>query len=291
MFVAMTLYDAEEQLRSKLAIIYDAREAANIADWVVEQLSGLQKIDRLINKTSVLSEQKETALQRYTHELLAHKPVQYVLNEAWFSGMKFYVDENVLIPRPETEELVEWINGIARQSKTVIRKILDIGTGSGCIPIVLKKKLPETKIYSCDISDAVLAVAHRNAALHQASVEFMKTDFLDPLQRSALPDVDCIVSNPPYIPAHDMHLIARNVTAYEPHLALFVPAEDPLVFYKAMADFGIKRFSPGGKLFAELHESYAAEVERLFAAYGFSFIEIKKDMQGKERMIKATWLP
>jgi release factor glutamine methyltransferase len=287
----MTLHYAEEQLRSKLSIIYDAREAATIVDWVMEHLSGLQKIDRLINKTRVLSEQNETALRQYTNELIAHKPVQYVLHEAWFSGMKFYVDENVLIPRPETEELVEWIIGTARQSNTEIRKILDIGTGSGCIPIVLKKKLRGTKIYSCDISDAALAVAHRNAALHQASVKFMKTDFLDSSQRSGLPDVDYIVSNPPYIPAHDMNSIPKNVAAYEPHLALFVPGEDPLVFYRAMADFGIKRFSPGGTLFAELHESYAAEVEKLFAAYGFSFIEIKKDMQGKERMIKATWLP
>jgi len=287
----MTLHDAEEQLRSKLSIIYDAREAATIADWVMEQLSGWQKIDRLINKTILLSEQKQTALEQYTHELLAHKPVQYVLHEAWFSGMRFYVDENVLIPRPETEELVEWIIGTAGQSATKISRILDIGTGSGCIPIALKKKLPETKIYSCDVSDKALVVAHGNAVSHRASVEFIKADFLDPSQRAGLPQVDCIVSNPPYIPAHDIHSIARNVAAYEPHLALFVPGEDPLVFYRAMADFGMKGLSPGGKLFAELHESYATEVEKLFEAYGFSSVELKKDMQGKERMIKATWLP
>ena len=287
----MTLHDAEEQLKSKLSSIYDTREAATIADWVMEQLSGWQKIDRLINKTSALSEQKETALRQYTHELMEHKPVQYVLHQAWFSGMKFYVDENVLIPRPETEELVEWVVEIARPSVSKIRKILDIGTGSGCIPIVLKKKLPEAEIYSCDIREGALAIARRNAASLHATVEFKKVDFLDPSQRLELPEVDCVVSNPPYIPARDINSIPRNVAAYEPHLALFVADEDPLVFYKAMADFGSKRLSAGGQLFAELHESHANDVARLFEACRFSSIEVKKDMQGKERMIKATWLP
>lgn len=278
----MTVQAAQQQLLTSLYELYDNREAANIADWVMEHITGMRKIDRIMHKQSPLAPDRLAKLEQYTRELLANKPVQYVLHEAWFCGMPFYVDENVLIPRPETEELVEWVVAEAGSKQS----ILDIGTGSGCIPVSLKKKLPQVKVYSCDVSSPALMIAAKNAAAQNITVHFIQTDFLDAGTWPTLPAVDIIVSNPPYIPHHNQYSMLPNVLAYEPHLALFVPNEDPLVFYEAIARFAQQKLLPGGCIFAEIHEDLGQQTKTLFESKGF-VAEVKKDFQGKNRMVKA----
>jgi release factor glutamine methyltransferase len=285
-FAAMTLHEAQQQLTKSLYDLYDDREAANIADWVMEHVTGMRKIDRIMHKQSPLAPQRIDQLQQYTRQLLDHRPVQYVLHEAWFCGLPFYVDENVLIPRPETEELVEWIAEDVRSRKYF--SILDIGTGSGCIPISLKKKLPQAEIYACDVSEQALAVASKNAAAQQTPVHFLEADFLNTATWPTLPAVDVIVSNPPYIPHHNQSTMLQNVLAWEPHLALFVPNEDPLVFYDAIARFAQEKLRPGGSIFVEIHEDLGAQTKALFELKGFA-AEVKKDFQGKDRMVKAVF--
>ena len=301
----MTFYEAQQQLQKALTELYDDREAANIADWVMEHVTGLRKIDRIMHKQSPLAPEKLDQLQEYTRQLLTHKPVQYVLHEAWFCGMPFYVDENVLIPRPETEELVEWIGewavgsrpsyakasageaiGNQQSNTSPTLRMLDIGTGSGCIPVSLKKKLPQAEVYACDVSEEALAVAARNAAAQETPVHFLQVDFLDTNNWSSLPEVDIIVSNPPYIPQSDKNTMLQNVLAYEPHLALFVPDNDALVFYDAIARFAQRSLSSHGCVFVEIHEDLGPKTKELFESKGFK-AEIKKDFQGKDRMVKA----
>jgi len=168
--------------------------------------------------------------------------------------------------------------------------ILDIGTGSGSIPIALKKKLPNIEIYSCDVSEAALNFARKNAVNNNTEIHFLRLDFLNEQQRASLPSFDIIVSNPPYIPIKDKQTMMRNVTDYEPHVALFVADDNPLIFYETIADFAKEKLSVDGKIFVEMHEEQSSNVKKLFSFKGFSQIEIKKDMQGKERMLKATML-
>jgi release factor glutamine methyltransferase len=252
---------------------------------VMEKLTGWSKIDRVVNKQVPLSREQELQLEQYTSALLTHRPVQYVLQEAWFYRMKFYVDENVLIPRPETEELVEWVVQDAGADATNTR-ILDIGTGSGCIAVAIKKNIPQAEVWACDTSDAALNVARLNADTLHAQIDFVPLDFLDEQQQQQLPKVDIIVSNPPYIPLKDKESMAPNVLDHEPHLALFVPNDYALIFYNAIADFAKEHLHEGGSIYVEIHESLAKEVEQLFRAKGFSQITVKKDLQGKERMVK-----
>ncbi|MBS1667409.1 MAG: peptide chain release factor N(5)-glutamine methyltransferase [Bacteroidetes bacterium] len=310
----MTINEAHQQLLFQLYHIYDDREAAAITNLVMENITEWTKIDRVLNKNLPLSLPKIDLLKKYTEELLQHKPLQYVLHEAWFAGMKFYVDEHVLIPRPETEELVDWLvsqvmsknisedaqpltgtkeTNQPTQSETSHSplRILDIGTGSGCIPIALKKRLPFAELYSCDISEAALNVARLNAKNNQQDIHFIQLDFLNQSDRESLPKVDIIISNPPYIPIKDINTMMPNVTAHEPHLALFVENENPLIFYKAIVDFAKEKLVAGGMLFVETHECQASHVKELFPDNYFTDIEIKTDMQGKQRMIKATMLP
>src|ERR1051326_1300632 len=191
----MTINKAYKQLLFQLYEVYDDREAANIADMVIEHITGFRKIDRLINKQFVLNEEQLELLNDRTVELLKHEPVQYVLHEAWFAGMKFYVDENVLIPRSETEELVEWIINEVRETKLEIR-ILDIGTGCGCIPISIKKKIPSVEMHALDISEGALNVARKNAEEQRIKIVFHCVDILGKKEIEQLPKFEVIVSNP-----------------------------------------------------------------------------------------------
>lgn len=280
----MTIDQAQQQLLFQLYHLYDNREAANIADWIMEHITSWKKIDRIVHKQVPLLPEKIALLDRYTHELLTHKPVQYVLHEAWFYGMALYVNEAVLIPRPETEELVEWV---VDSSTNKAPGILDIGTGSGCISIALKKKMPDAAVYACDVSKEALAVAARNTQTLQAAVQFIQLNFLEPAAWEKLPAVDIIVSNPPYVPQSNKAGMQPNVLQYEPHLALFVENDDPLLFYKAIAGFAALKLLPGGSIYAEIHEDLGQATKELFVAKGFANVELKKDMQGKDRMIRA----
>lgn len=296
----MTIHEAQQRLVFQLYGIYDNREASNIADLVMEHLTGWEKVDRILHKQVSLLTDKIALLEKITSDLLTYKPVQYVLNEAWFYGLKFFVNEHVLIPRPETEELVEWVILEVRSAKNEIRymnsqaedqcsdvKIFDMGTGSGCISIAFKKKLPLLEIVACDVSKGALEVAQKNAAMNQTDIGLLHMNFLDPVQWEHLPTFDVIVSNPPYVPLKDKDTMRQNVLQYEPHLALFVENNDPLLFYRSIADFAKEKMQAGGSIYAEIHEELATETVQIFSENGFGNIEIKKDMQGKDRMIRV----
>lgn len=281
----MTIHEARQRLVFRLYDIYDDREAQSIADWVMEELTGWQKIDRILNKRVPLSTPQIERLEQISNELMTHKPVHYILHQAWFMGMKLYVDENVLIPRPETEELVLWASsewGVAGGAL----KILDVGTGSGCIPIAMKKKLPNAEIKACDISEGALNVAARNAKEQNVEIEFLQVDFLNKVDRDKLPLFDIIVSNPPYIAVQEKHEIDKHVVEYEPHTALFVPDDDSLVFYEALADFGVTHLQPNGFMIMEIHYQKGNAVKQLFESKNYN-VEVRKDMQGKERIVKV----
>lgn len=279
----MTIQEATYYLLNKLRSIYNDSEASNITDWVMEHITGSKKAERMIYKNAAITEQEEKQLQQYTERLMQHEPVQYVLNESWFCGLKLYVDKNVLIPRPETEELVEWIISNCKFPVDEL-KILDIGTGSGCIAISLKRRIRKAEVWACDISNDALEVAKKNADALGADVNFIQLDFLNEEQRNQLPSFDIIISNPPYVPQKDKADMQPNVLNYEPHTALFAPDNDPLIFYKAIASFGKKHLRQPGNIYCEIHESLGNSVKEIFSSGGYT-TELKKDMQQKDRMI------
>lgn len=282
----MTIREATQHSVNQLCNIYDEGEAVAISNWVMEHiLDG--KMDKILSKDRTISEPQQLQLNTILNRLLTHEPLQYVLQEAWFCGLKFYVDKNVLIPRPETEELVEWIISNCKFPVDEL-SIIDIGSGSGCIPIALKRRIRKATVWSVDKSDAALQVAKRNAAVLGTDVNFQQHDFLDAAQRNMLPSFDIIVSNPPYIPEKDKEQMKDNVVRYEPAAALFVPDNDALVFYKAIAEFGKNKLHPGGTIYVEIHEELGEAVMKLFREKGYG-VELKKDMQGKDRMVKAVW--
>ena len=295
----MKIGEAEIWLRKELATIYDEREAANIASLVIEAITRLTRVDRLTKKNEPLIVQQLHHLTEVHHRLLHHEPVQYALEEAHFYGLKFFVDKHVLIPRPETEELVDWIIkdvkaahknvfvGIGNEAdNTTQLKIVDVGTGSGCIALALKKAMPRAEVWGCDVSDDALSIARRNGSELDIRVDFVGLNFLDELQTKQLPTVDIIVSNPPYVPLKNKEEMDPNVIGYEPHGALFVPDNNALVFYSALAAFGKHRLHKNGSIYAEIHEGSGNEVTEVFSKEGYS-VELRKDMQGKDRMIKA----
>lgn len=278
----MTSHDAFENLKESLFLIYEQREAENIADWVMENISEKKRWERK-SDTEPLTQEQEYLFFKYQEELLNHRPVQYVLHEAWFYGLKFFVDESVLIPRPETENLVE----LMLQENKKPLSILDIGTGSGCIPVLLKKKNHDYKVTAIDVSEKALEVAKKNAELNQAEVGFNQINILDSKQWDMLTDFDIIVSNPPYVTPQEKDSLAPNVLNFEPSLALFVPENDPLLFYKVILLFSQKKLKPGGKIYLEVNTAYAKEVADLFTGNEWK-AEILKDYYGKERMVKVV---
>ncbi|WP_207492856.1 peptide chain release factor N(5)-glutamine methyltransferase [Aridibaculum aurantiacum] len=282
----MTIQQAYQQVLLQLFDVCDDREAANIANMVIEHFTGQKKIDRIINKDLPVTTEQQRALETAGQQLARHKPVQYVLNEAWFYGIHFYVNENVLIPRPETEELVEWVVQDMQKQHSAI-SILDVGTGSGCIPIALKKQLPGATIAAVDVSAEALQVAKQNAASNEADIDFHQLNILDTDEWKQLQVYDAIVSNPPYIKANEQEQMNQNVLAYEPHLALFVPDDNALIFYEAIAEFGKQHLQEKGRLYFEINEQLGEQVVQLLQAKGYKDVVLKKDMQGKDRMVRC----
>lgn len=296
----MKIGEAAQYIREGLKGIYDEAESANIAQLLLEEGTGQSRTDLLLNKTASLTPEQEEMIRNALQRLQQHEPVQYILNKAWFYGMELYVDKTVLIPRPETEELVDWIvndiknsglpvfeRGPVKADVTRQLKILDIGTGSGCIALALKKVMPKAEVWGCDVSEEALNVARRNGSALDIRVDFQGINFLDTAHHTFLPSVDLIVSNPPYIPFRDKETMQRNVVDHEPHTALFVPDTDALIFYKAIAQFAKKRLYEGGTIYLEIHEEFGKEVIALFKSEGYARVEIKRDMQGNERMVRA----
>ena len=263
-----------EELWKPLTKLYDAREAKAIARLVMEERFGLTMADVLCGKTG-----DNAVLRHIQQRLLQGEPVQYVLGVAEFGGRQFRVAPGVLIPRPETLELCQWVE---EERGTTI---LDIGTGSGCIACTLAAELPEAQVTAWDISEAALSVARENAKRTNVHVSFEQVDALNiPLT----PDKwDIIISNPPYICEQERATMERHVLDYEPSLALFVPDDDPLLFYRAIADYARQSLTAGGSLFFEINPLYAEQLKSLLSAMSYHHIEVRDDQYGKPRMIKA----
>lgn len=296
----MKVSEAKALLQKELTGIYEESEAINIAALVLEEVTGVEKKQRLLQPDGELTQTQEEKVQTMLPDLKKQMPVQYVLGHAWFYGLKLFVNSSVLIPRPETEELVDWIvkdvkasgkrvfqkTGEADKTKTL--KILDVGTGSGCMALALKKAMPLAEVWACDVSEEALTVARRNGAALDIRVDFQGVDFLNRDAQKGLPTVDILVSNPPYVPLRDKESMQPNVVNHEPHTALFVPDNDPLVFYRAIAEFGHHRLYTNGNIYMEIHEDLGPDVLQLFKSSGYRDVELKKDMQGKNRMIKVS---
>jgi release factor glutamine methyltransferase len=288
----MTIGEIYDRMTDRLKAVYDQREAASVTGLVLESRLGIRRIDRILRKSESLSAPQEAQLQSDLLALLQNKPVQYVLGEAWFDGLLLKVDGHVLIPRPETEELVHWVvDGVKTKSKAKSNSrtpaILDIGTGSGCIPIALKKHLPHVNIQALDVSPQALMLAQDNARRIQTDIGFLLLDFLDEATWSTLPGYDVIISNPPYIPDSEKSGIHARVLGNEPHLALFVPDNDPLLFYKKIARFSRTHLCAEGALYIEINESSGDSTMQLLKEEGFTQIILQRDLQGKDRMICA----
>ena len=278
--------------------LYDLQEAESITSWIFEDKLGLSKIQLLLRGNEVISEVKANELAYALVRLSKGEPIQYVLGYTNFYGLQIKVNRHVLIPRPAADELAAWT--VQEQLHRQPCNMLDVGTGSGCIAIALKTKLPQATVTAIDISEKALLIAETNATFHQAAINLQKADLLGYSSKPAPLDTlgsnispvfvnkfDIIVSNPPYIPISEVTTMHRNVTAYEPHLALFVPDHEPLVYYHAIAKLASQYLSPDGLIYLELHQNHASQVADLLNSFGFSNIKINNDLQGKQRMIKA----
>lgn len=298
------------QLWKRLTVIYNEREAQAIVRTVLDALFGMSLTDICLGKVTQLSADDTTRLEKIMQRLEKSEPVQYVLGAEWFAGRLFDVAPGVLIPRPETEDLVKWACDEAKEKekqdnskeergkeeKEVSKKgeeaphpsILDIGTGSGCIAITVALALPQVRVTAWDISTDALAIAAGNAHKLGASVRFEHQDALSAPDDEERWDV--IVSNPPYICDRERADMSDNVLSYEPELALFVPDNDPLLFYRAIARYASKALKPGGRLLFETNTAYAHEVAQVMADEGFTAIEVRNDCFGKPRMVKGAFI-
>ena len=263
---------------------YGATEGYALYRMVMEECFGLTHTDILLGKDSQISEENQAKLLEIIGRLLRNEPVQYVLGHAWFCGHRFRVRSGVLIPRPETELLVQKALELGREMKGLANsEVLDIGTGSGCIAISMA--LSGCRVTAMDISESALDVAKENAVELNAEVVFMQENILQPFPVGQQWDI--IVSNPPYICLHEAEDMERNVLDYEPHNALFVPDTDPLIFYRAIASYAMSHLSAGGWLCLEINQAYAREMESLLASFGFRDITILQDQYGKDRIAYA----
>jgi len=275
--------------KQELHDLYDEREIKSFINLVMEEYTGLNSAQILISDDRLVNESVLLKIKFAINDLKLYKPLQYILEKTWFYGNEYKVTPDVLIPRPETEELVKWvIDDFTNRRQTFT--LLDIGTGSGCIPVSLKKQLPHGKISALDISEKALEVASNNAKFNNVDVNFIRMDILDNKKWQDLPEIDVIVSNPPYVRNSEKDGMHTNVIDYEPHLALFVSNDDPLVFYNAIADFALLKLKENGHLYFEINESFALQTKAMLENKGFNNCEIRKDMQGKDRMIKTSLL-
>ncbi len=279
----MDLSSAKNFLSEKLSRIYDSGEAASIARIVLEDVFNAKRSapDRMLE----IGEEEQ--LHALASRLAAGEPVQYVLGMADFFGLRFQVNPAVLIPRQETEELVEWVLENLKTSAKPQPTVLDVGLGSGCIGLTLKQKFPTLQLYGLEKSPPALAVASANAQrlLPGQSVQLVEGDILRPADWALFPMIDVLVSNPPYIPQQERGLMPEHVLAHEPELALFVPDDDALLFYRALADFALAKMSPGGVFFFECNEYNAQEVAQLLRDAGLQDLVVRQDLAGKERMV------
>lgn len=260
---------------------YSQAEAENLVFWLLEHHLGLRRADLQL---AIAPAVDRKPLLADFERLLTGEPIQYILGEAPFYGRNFGVTRDTLIPRNETEELVHLI--LKENPKSELR-VLDLGTGTGCIPITLALELQNPEVYTLDVSVQALAVARKNALQLGAQVQFLEGDLLGSIPNLDLFDV--LVSNPPYVPLRDQGEMHANVLNFEPHLALFVPDEDPLVFYRAIGVWGQQLLKRGGKLYLEIYENLADELVQLLGLQGYKLLRVHQDLNGKNRMLSAIW--
>ena len=317
----MTLGETESKFIDQLASLYNQAEAKSIAWWCISHVCKISKSSFLATKNEELSAENESSLNLILEELKTGKPVQYVLGETEFYGLPFKVNPAVLIPRPETEELVDWVlielrNRINAAAISITKKnensstddsileeltleriiesdqtikILDLGTGSGCIPIAIKKYLPHVEVSALDISEEAIKTAIENARLNSVSVNFFKDDILNMSEISTLnTQYSILISNPPYVTISEKDGMHKNVLEHEPHAALFVPDNDALIFYHHISEFAKGHLVKQGLLFLEINENLGPKTVELLNEKGFVDIELRQDMRGKNRMIRAT---
>ena len=284
-------------IQKSLEPLYLPEEIRSLTGWILEKTCNLSRHQQILHKDKQLSNMEKQFVQTIVERLRNSEPIQYIFGETEFYGLPFAVNPAVLIPRSETEELVHLIikdmNVFSNQTYPVI---LDIGAGSGCIAVTLAKNLPETKVYALDISDDALQLAKRNAQRNGVIIHFFQADILSypPIEGVggghcpySLPQFDLIVSNPPYVKESEKTVMKSNVLEYEPYEALFVPDEDPILFYRRIAEFGLEKLIVNGLLYFEINASHREMICLMLSQKGFHDIEYYHDLSGRERFIKA----
>jgi release factor glutamine methyltransferase len=275
-----TVYEAVNKIVNALRDIYKQNEVNNFAFLLLNNLRGYSRADLYLNGAEKLTNNEILFLNNSIERLKQSEPIQYIVGECEFMNLTFKVNRNTLIPRPETEELVEWALSEIKDKKLTI---LDIGTGSGCIACAIKKYAPNSTVYAWDISDKALEIAQKNAELNNVKIEFKKVDVLNYQHKNEI--FDLIISNPPYIPEKQKKFIKPNVLNYEPHSALFVPDNKPFLFYEKIMDFSLKSLKTKGKIFMEINEQFGDEIINLLKFKGFSDVILIKDISGRNRMV------
>ena len=294
----MILKEIQHIFHKELDAIFGEDEVASFFDILLEQYLGIRRIDLILNPNLTITKSEEQPLFEALSRLKMEEPIQYIIGETEFYGLKLKVNENTLIPRPETEELVDFIiksvaSSISLQAQPRSNNpltVLDIGTGSGCIAIALAKNIPDAKVYAMEVSENALKLARENAESNGVEVTFIHQDILTARHAElflASQKFGLIVSNPPYVRHLEKVEIKNNVLNYEPHLALFVEDNTPLVFYRAIAQFAVENLTENGQLFFEINQYLGEEMIRLLEGFGFQEIELRKDLFGNDRMLKA----
>lgn len=278
----MTRRELWDKVYDAARSVYAEREARSYTAVVCEGRLGMRFTDVIVEPAAPCPDYEE--LPQILAAIRDHCPAQYITGFAWFLDRKFAVREGVLIPRPETEELVRMITDRYKGRSGL--RVLDVGTGSGCIAVTLAAELKQAEVVAVDVSESALEVARENACRHRVLVDFVRCDML---QEGPSGNFDLIVSNPPYVTLQEKNEMRPNVLRYEPHRALFVPDDDPLVFYRAIAEYGCRSLNPGGMLWFELNERYGSEVASLLEQSGYSEVAVHDDMFGKQRMAEAVW--
>lgn len=280
----MLIKDYKNLFYNELHSIYPNTEISSFFNILMEEVLGLGRVEIAFNLNQLIKHESLEVLQNALIQLKKQVPIQYIIGNTTFYNLKFNVSKDVLIPRPETEELVQWIINDFKNQKTI--NVLDIGTGSGCIAISLAKYLPNAKLHAIDISEKAIEMAKKNAKLNNVDINFIEADIL--VQKQLNQKFDCIVSNPPYVQQIEKTKMEKNVLDYEPHQALFVPNENPLLFYNAIATFAQNHLHKNGSLYFEINRLFGTDIIEMLQSKGFNQVILKQDFYNADRMIKAT---
>jgi release factor glutamine methyltransferase len=279
-----TIKDIRVYLSGELNSLYPEEEISSIAGIIIRTVTGLSRLHQIYDQGQAITEGQAEKIIEYSAELLTGKPLQYVIGETIFYDCKIKVNSSTLIPRPETEELADLI---IKENRNFKGTILDIGTGSGCIAIALSKNISGAEVMGTDISEEALNTANENASLNMVRVKFVENDILNPGSLLKF-KAGIIVSNPPYVKESERTLMKQNVLDFEPHTALFVPDDDPLLFYRAIKKSASGILIPGGSIYLEINEALGKEMLSLFQSQGYSEVKLIRDINGKDRILKAT---